>query len=248
MPDYTRRPQRFFYKGVSLLPQDALPEGKAAFAQNIRSYQEGTVTPRYGLTLQSSAPLGAPIHSLFRLNDTTLFGGGNPERRIVGAGTGLFGGTPGLSAYGLIDPTPYSGNPLTGVVAAPVDSPRPFLYVGDSVRARKINSDLSDTSIGQPPPLNPPTARFAPIETTVGNSINTSAWVVYGASVGPNNIVTRGFAGTIFVTQLIYDNGVTGMASVALDHMEDFIVQGTTVDIDLLPATPERVIVQEVHP
>src|SRR5262249_18019961 len=141
MPDYQRRPRRFVNKGMSLLPEDALPEGKNAFQQNMRSYQEGTMTPRAGSILQTSGPLGSAIHSIVRLNDTTPFGGGNPERRIIGNGTQLRGGSPGVSAYGLINGAlVFSGNPLTAVAAAPIDSPRPFLYVGDSLTMRKVNS------------------------------------------------------------------------------------------------------------
>src|SRR4051812_35827229 len=84
--DYSRSPSRFFYRGISLSPQDAIPEGKAAYALNIRSRQDGQVEPRYGLTLLTSAPLTGPVHSLFRLNDTTPYA--NPtayQYRFMGA-------------------------------------------------------------------------------------------------------------------------------------------------------------------
>lgn len=252
MPDYTRRARRFTYQGVSLFPQDLLPEGKVAFAQNIRSYQEGTVGPRVGLTLQSTAPLGAPIHSIFRLNDTTPFGGGNPERRIIGAGTSVFAGSPGVSAYGNINGAlVFSGNPLTAVVAAPFDSPRPYIYIGDSSVMRKVNSDLQDSTIGQPTPTAPPTALYGAIQVTKADDMGGATpgtWNVYGAAIAPANIVLRiATSAVVSITNIIYDSGVNGFASISLDNMTG-IIRGCTADFGVAPGTVEKVIVQEVYP
>src|SRR3990172_9256827 len=248
MADYTRQTERFTYRGISLQPQDALPEGKVAYAQNIRSLSEGTVTPRYGLSQVNNSPLGGAVHSIFRLNDTTPFAGsGAPERRFVGVGTQLLGGTPGSGVYGLVTLNPFSGNPLNAIAATPVNSPRPFLYVADSARMLKVNNDFQDMPIGIAPPAASPTALFAAVESTLAPAINAGGWTEYGASAGPTNIVIRTAPVAVVVTQLIYDFGVTGMASVALSDMRG-IVPGTTVDIDAAPATPEKVIVQEVYP
>lgn len=253
MADYTRASRRFTYRGIQLVPQDALQEGKVAFIQNMRSRQEETLTVRYGYDLitvptEGSGDLGAPIHSIFRLNDTTPYADtGAPSRRFVGAGATLFGGTPGGAVY-----TPvlagFSGNPLTGVTAAPRDSPRPWLYVADSAQLRKVNSDFEDQPIGIGQPNTPPTALFQAIETTNGHPINTPGWVSYGVSAIPTVIVLRlGAVGFLTITAILYDSGVTGMATVALSDMTG-IVQGTTVDVDSLPSVVDKVIVQEVHP
>ena len=249
MADYSRRPRRFLNKGMSLLPEDALPEGKNAFLQNVRSYQEGTITPRAGSILQTTAPVAAPVHSIFRLNDTTPFGGGNPERRIIGAGTVVYAGNPGVSAYNNINGAlAWSGNPLTAVAAAPFDSPRPYLYLADSLTMRKINSDLQDSAIGTATPLTPPSALYDAIQTTMADRMGGDppfgAWVEYGVSVGPTNIVLRNSS---TITQILYDSGTTGMATVGLSDMTG-VVRGSTLKIDALPATFEYVIVQDIHP
>lgn len=237
MADYSRTPEQFFYRGLSLVPQDALAQGKVALAVNIRSYQEGTITVRWGLTEESSGAMPGPVHSLFRLNDTSLFGGGSPQRRFAGSGTTLYAGPPSLGAYNAIV-TGQSGNPLTAVSAAPINSPRPYLYVADSVRMRKINSNLNDFPIGIDTPLAPPTATLEAVQSTFLETINSGHWVSYGSSTAPVGM-TR-IAAT--VTQINYDSGTTGFASIALDDMTG-IIAGATVDLDT-----ETVVVQDVIP
>lgn len=241
MADYSRIPTRFFYKGISLLPQDALAEGKVGYALNVRSYQEGTVGPRYGLSVVTDAALPSQVHSLFRLNDDTPFGeSSNPARRIVGSGTAIYGGDPGLNeSYAEID-TGYSGDPLTGLTASPVNSPRPWLYLADSDRMRKVNTSLTDYPIGIPTPVTPPTALLDDEQTTYLETMTAPAWVDYGEGTGAADVSRI----SAVVTQLIYDSGSSGMASVALDDMAG-VVSGTTIDIG---ASPLTVIVREVIP
>lgn len=249
MPDYSRRPRRFLNTGMSLLPEDALPDGKNALLQNVRSYQQGTITTRAGSILQNSAPLGAAIHSIFRLNDTTPFGGGNPERRVVGVGTAVFAGSPGVSAYANINGAlVFSGQPLTTVAASPFDSPRPYLYLADANTLRKINSDLQDSAWGTATPLSPPSALYGAIQTTeadhMGGDPPFGAWTQYGASVGPTNIVLRNSS---TITTILYDSGTTGMACCSLSDMSG-VVRGATLKIDATPAAVETIIVQDIHP
>lgn len=240
--DFKRTLQRFFYKGISLLPQDALPEGKVAWARNVRSYQDGTITPRYGLDQLTDDAFDDPIHSIFRLNDETPFADiGAPSRRILGSGTGLYGGTPGTDIYTLIDAVAYSGNPLTGVVAQPRSSPRPFLYIGDSVRMRKVNSSFNDYPIGIAQPLVPPTAQLAAPESTYLDLVGVAPWTTYG---GQTTGFTVGTRVSTTVTALLYDSGTTGMASVGLADFENVTV-GANLDIG---AAPETVIVDAVLP
>lgn len=247
MADYTRTPQRFFYRGISLLPQDALPDGKVAYAQNIRSYQEGTITPRWGLVNQAAGggcggggSFPSAVHSLFRLNDTSVFGASSAQR-FVGAGGDLYAGPVVPGAYALLV-AGFSGEPLTAVAASPFNSPRPYLYVADTDKQRKINSDLVDYPFGIATPVQPPSVFLGLVETSFLESIpGAGNWGSYGISVpvGPVPTIAR-IAAT--VTQLIYDTGATGFASAALDDMTG-IVAGTTVDINT-----ETVIVQEVNP
>lgn len=245
---YQRTPQRFFYKGISLMPQDALQGGKHSWALNIRSHEEGTIEVRYGQDLLSSvAPLagGQSIHSIFRLTDTTPFTAGVPSRRLVGAGAILYGNVPGSTTFTSLD-TGYSGDPLSFVAAPSYASSRPFAYIADADRQRKINTDQTVYSIGLPQPTTAPTATLAAIQTTFLESIDpNTTWIGYaegdtgGGALLPN--VSR--VATV-ITNLVYDVGVTGMCSFAVASYDN-IVPGATVNVG---AALETVIIQEVLP
>lgn len=253
-PDYKRVPQRFFYRGISLLPQDALPDGKHAYALNIRSHQEGTFEPRYGQSLVTDAALPAPVHSLFRLNDPTPFAAAVPAQRFAGSATVLYAAIPSSGTYAAVD-TGYSGDPLTALTAAPFASTRPYLYVADADRMRKFDSNLAVFPWGLPQPLVAPNALLAQPQTTFLQSVDegtgTTNWTGYGAVTytgsgtpgAPVPVVSRV---NTTITQLVYDeDGATlGMASVAAASMDN-LVPGTTVEIG---SAAETVIVQEVLP
>lgn len=243
-PDYTRRHRRFIFRGMSLMPQDALPPGKVAFAHNIRAYQEETVTPRVGWIRQiDNGPLAGPVHSLFRVNDTTPFADVTaPNRRWGGAAQDLFEVAPGDNTSVVVD-TGYSGAPLTAVVAAPFQSPRPYLYVGDTARTRKVDGYLNLYSIGLPPPPAPPTAVYDEVLWTNLQDVSTPGWALYGGATSGLGLVSRV---STLITQLIYDAGATGMASVSLTSMVG-VTQGMQLDLDA-GGTPERVVVQDVYP
>ncbi len=244
--EYKRTLQRFFYRGISLVPQDALPEGKAAFALNIRSHEEGTWEPRYGQTLAADTVLPGPIHSIFRLNDTTPFADvGAPSRRLVGSDVGLYGGTPGSATLSLAD-TGYSGDPMTGVVCPPFASPRPFLYIGDSARLRKINSSFNDMPIGIAQPILPPEGELAVPETVFLNTVGVAAWTAYGGDTTPAAPTPAPFSDRVntVITDLIFDSGVDGMCSVVVADFNNF-TPGMTAEIG--PST-ETAIIQDILP
>ncbi len=245
--DYQRLPERFFYQGMQLLPQDALTEGKQAWALNMRSYQEGTLTVREGWSAVSSAPVEAnPVHSLFRLDDTTPYAT-IPAQRFAAADQTLYAGvvTPGSVAFNSVL-SGFSGNPLTGVVSTPWDSPRPYLYLGDSLQLRKVNSDLDDYPVGIASPPDEPEATYAAIQTTYLNTVGVAAWSSYGVATPPSPSalpVTARISTT--VDEILYDLGSNpSMASIALVDMTG-IIPGIDV---VLGASNEEVIVMEVHP
>lgn len=229
------------------MPQDALPAGKHAYAVNIRSHEEGTIEVRYGqelLTTGGALGTPSPIRSIFRLNDPTPFAAGASALRLIGAGTLLYGNTPGSATFTQIDDS-YSGDPLSIVAAAPFASSRPFAYIADADRQRKVNTDLDVWSMGLPQPTTPPTAALAAVESTFLESIDSGTWVSYAeadiAPPAPLPIVSR-LATTI--TNIVYDSGVTGMCSFAVASADN-ITPGCTVDVG---AASETVIVQEVLP
>lgn len=239
--DHQRHLRRFFYTGVSLTPQDALQEGKAANAQNVRSYMDGTVGVRYGVIHRLSAALADPIHSIARLDDPVAA----VNRRFLGSGTDLYAQTPGAGGTSLAD-AGYSGNPLSGVVAAPVMSPRPWLYIGDSAQNRKINSALTELPIGLAQPNSPPEATQAAVQTTFLNEVGVAAWTSYGANVTPGAPTPAPTVDRIntVLTQVLYDSGTAGMVSLAFADMTN-VTEGASVDIG---AGAETMVVQSVYP
>ena len=79
---YKRTLQRFFYKGISLQPQDALAEGKLAWGRNIRTYMDGAIEVRYGLDELTVAGIGTgPVHTIARLNDPSAAGAASRPAR-----------------------------------------------------------------------------------------------------------------------------------------------------------------------
>lgn len=241
-----RTPQRFFYRGICLKPQDALPDGKHAYALNIRGHEDGTWEPRYGQTLLTAAAVaGGAIHSIFRLNDPTTFAPAT-ARWIVGSGTSLYTAVPGTAVtFGVAD-TGYSGNPFSMVAASPYQSSRPYAYIGDSSRMRKIDSGATDYPIGLAQPTAPPTAILAQPQTTLLNAINNGTWVGYGGQTTPAGTAPTVSRIDTTITSIIHDDGTTGMASFAVVDYTG-ITPGTLVFIG--PAsTSEETIIQEVLP
>jgi hypothetical protein len=243
--DYERKAQRFFYRGVSLLPQDALGPGKVAQAQNIRSRVEGEITVRDGLKQITSNTLDGPANTLMRLNDPAQLAGGAAALRFFGTDQGtLYAAAPtgGADAYAEVDDG-YSGDPLSGVTAMPVRSPQPWLYISDRDRTRKINADEDVRSIGLPPPAGAPSARLAEVKSTFLQSIDSGTWVPFGGTAGAVSTGPTGRVNAV-VNAAIYDEGATGMCSIALDSFRG-VTEGATIAVG---GSAETVIVQQVIP
>lgn len=209
MSSFQRQEPRFFCKGVCLnAPQDACPDGKYPILRNARSYQQGTLQARLGLTAIANGALGAgAIHSITRLNDPTPFAAA-AFFRVFGAGAVIRAGN---TTYPQID-TGYSGNPLSFVTAAPVGAPNPYVYVGDSSRMRKFDVNGHLYPIGIAAPLAAPSG-------VVGS---LPIGYVFKAGTGPAFIAAGTAAGAVAtlnrinttIAQIIYDSGATGNCSV----------------------------------
>lgn len=244
MAEYQRTPQRFFCQGISLLPADALAAGKLPFAQNIRSYEEGTIQPRYGLAARSSAALSGAVLSIIRLNDPTPYAS-RPALRFIGTSGGgrLYAAPPADAAapYPEID-SGYSGNPLSGVVTVPSTSPQPWLYIGDSVKQRKYNVNGLIYPIGTAQPAaaaDEPIALLQPPGVTVISELNSAAaWTEVGAIAAAPSDVAR-VATTI--SAVVYDSGGTGYASIGATDMANI-----GVGARLALASAEIVLVTDV--
>lgn len=211
---YTRLPQRLVFGGLALWQADLLAQtlGKCPYAQNIRSYQEGTIQPREGNAVVTSGPLaGGAIHSIWRLNDPTTFAPA-AAMRYLGAGAVLYARAPAAGAYNQID-TGYSGDPLSFVNAAPLQSPQPWTYIGDRTRTRKVNTANTIVPIGIAQPNTAPVLTLGAPGATVISELDVAAdWAnVGGGIVGALSNVA---AVNTTISVIVYDSGNTGYCSI----------------------------------
>lgn len=141
MADYKSAEYRLVNIGLNLRDApDKVGEGSWLRLHNIRSTQEGQIQPREGFSPFVSTGIAAQVHSIQRLDESTL---------IIGAGTSLFRNGTIYSTGG------YSGNPLSLVAYRPNVSSTAWAYIGDSLQMRKVKSDGTDYKWGITGPTNP---------------------------------------------------------------------------------------------
>lgn len=123
---------RFQMGGINtVLSPDILPPTKYPYAQNVRAYLQGRTTGR-ATQSDPQITLGAAVHSLRRLNDTTPNGPVSGFALIGGAGTDLY-----LNATAVA--SGLSGNPFSLVPFRPSSSPQPWMYIADSAPFSDVN-------------------------------------------------------------------------------------------------------------
>jgi hypothetical protein len=243
MSEFQHKSFKFIFGGVNLVnPIDLIPPVQYYLATNIRSYSEGIIQPRPGLTaintVTGSAGIG--VHSIKRLNDLIA----NDYSRILGSGTLLHLGKTSFSQVG----SGFSGNPLSFVIVSPVRTPRPWLYIGDSTKIAKIKQGASATvNWGIAAPTKAPTINFGtPAYTTISDMESTSGWAnggTAGAVSNPSRVSTT-------IARIAYDSGSTGWASVeptATTEINEgmFLIFGAseTAIVDMvLPAIPTTTV------
>lgn len=137
--------RRFVSKGMNLnRPVDAISDVQYAYLQNVRSYVEGRLESRPGLSLVSGAAdfASAPpnyIHSGYTLGqfNPNL----NNPLRFIGINNALYSGPVTFPATFV--PTaalvPLSGNPLSFVAAEPSNASNSWLYMYDSLNQRRFS-------------------------------------------------------------------------------------------------------------
>lgn len=155
MPNYQRDSVRAGCRGVQLTrPPDLVEDGKFPALLNARSYTPGTITARPGLARVAS--LGStPLHSMGIFEDLVP-GAGRAWGWLLGCGVDLF---LGQSTFGAAIDSGYSGDPLAMVSFRPLQSPEPWIYVGDAARMRKVRGDGTAWAVGITPPLIPQIGR-----------------------------------------------------------------------------------------
>ncbi len=232
MSAFQRGQRRFACQGVNVVKAfDDLPAGKYGFLSNVRSYVQGEITSRFGLTAVGAA-VGATIHSIQRFDDSSSFAA-NPHLIVLGVGAALRTG-PAAGPFVQVD-AGYSGNPLALVAATPPNSPQPWLYVGDSSQYHKIDANGHVFVVGLAPPIAAPDVRdklgALGMNIIAQFSGGFVPWVSVGSAAaaiaGPNNRTNTG------ISQIIYDalSGVgPGYASI-VPIIWDGIAEGELVTI-----------------
>lgn len=225
MSAFSREQKRFEAHGLFLNgAPDACPPGKWPFLQNARSYVQGGLHSRGGFIATPATALGSAVHTLWRLADSTPFAG-IPSRRFYGAGGNLYSG-PTAGPFPVLD-AGYSGNPLSCLAIEPSGSPQPWLYVADSSRMRKFNVNALSYPIGIASPVLPPDVSLGDvgiIPIAIFDS-GVLGWASVGAAataiVHDPRIPNLGPVGPITVSQIYYDTGAFGNASVVPSSMAD---------------------------
>lgn len=218
MAEFSRSTQRLACSGLFVSASaDVLPPGKYPFLLNARSYVEDSFVPRMGLTVVNSTPLGQTnIHSVMRLNDSSAFAT-NAAILITGAGGTTYYGVPSANPPAALA-TGFSGNPLSFAIATPPQSPRPYLYIGDSAQTLKTTTDGPAYTWGlAPPAVLQPRAVVNPLLTTVIDDFTgVGGWAMAGA-VASNP--TTNAPVTTTISTILYDSGSTGWALINLASM-----------------------------
>lgn len=246
MADYKRIMQRFLCLGVQLTrPVDRLDPGKFPILHNIRAYIQGIIQARPGLLALGNPIAGIPtVHSVRRLNDpaTSTF------TRVVGAGTGLYAGQTNFPSTvtdlsgGAGIGTGFSGKPLSMIPFRPNKSPQAWMYVADGNKLVKVRVDGKAANTGIAPPLLPPVIKLGVPRYQVIEDFRTTplTWDTCGVPAPPAlTQVKRVDDGAVVITQIVYDSGTSGWATVSMTQVGMTAI-GPGALIDILGANPEN--------
>ncbi len=240
---YTRIPERFICQGLDLVnPPDSVPDGKYPILKNVRAYSN-FLQPRPGTVLIDNLASGSlGPHSIRRLNDQSA----STFTRVVGSGTVLYTGQGSFTSR----ETGFSGDPLTLVPVRPPQSPRPWMYVADRTKMRKVLVDGTDHEIGVAPPSETPVAAldipdYKDLDDFdyANSAAVQAAWIEGGDAGNPTQLVRVNTT----MTAIQYDRGTIGWASVQPAAMTN-IERGMRLIIDSGGGDEEDVTVQSVHP
>lgn len=195
------------FHGVNLsAAPDALRPGEYTILQNVSDSQVGELPTRAG-TVQVGPSLGqGPIHSVTTLFDPVSAYPAITLLYVLGAGTSLYGWSPGDPAWTTLA-TGFSGNPLTFVVYRLSGTGEPWLIVGDSAKMVKVNSAKTVWQLGITPDPDQATVQVIGALTKPIASLNSLAGIVAGtATTAALNVVSA--------TSMVRASGiVTAMAS-----------------------------------
>src|ERR1035437_9310031 len=137
---------------------------------------------------------------------------------------------------GTVDDTGYSGNPTMMVPFRPLQTPRPWMYISDSAKMRKVRTDGANYLTGIVPPNQAPLIALGLTQFVAPTLTLAEAGTASGLAA-TNRISTT-------ISQILYDHSTIGWASIVL----------TTMDLNIQPGVPilingaEVVLVNQVFP
>jgi hypothetical protein len=173
MADYSRDPEGLVldFHGMDLVnPVDRIPEGKYAYAQNVRRYLGGGTTSR-ATQDSTSYTLPSAVHSLRRLNDLTPAG---PALGFVIIG----GASDKVYANAVQVDSGYSGNQISLLPFRPNASVQPWMYCFDSQKSGKVRSDGLRYRVGIAEPQVAPTITALAASNTLSivGAVQAQVW------------------------------------------------------------------------
>jgi hypothetical protein len=246
---YERNTKRLYSHGIDFNnPVDSLPDGFYPILENIRSYTDGILQPRQGITQVASSVIASqtPVHSVRRLNNAL----NSTWTRVVGVGTKLATGQSSFSTvqYNSSD-VAFSGKPLAMVPWRPDQSPVSWMYVADSTAMYKVTyngSAVTTHKIGVTPPTVAPVAELAPpIFTSLqGEFASTAHWTNDGIVAAAVSSQQRINTTTSKVVEDI-NPGPTWTSIVPVSMAN--IGPGTIVDLIYAGPTVETILIEEVY-
>lgn len=245
--EYKSERKKFGLRGLQLSrPVDVLEENKYAVLRNTRSYVDGEIQTRPGMSLLYALAAN-PTHTIKRLNDDV----NSRSTYFTGAGTKLYADDAGHTAATEID-SGYSGDPISTVPHRPDQSPLPWLYFMDRTKGgRKAKSTAASDTFksfpqGVSPPTLPPTVSLAaPVNKVVSEFDATAGWTAAGTAGAPALLAAKRIDTTI--AQILFDTGSTGWASISPTVLSAQLQPGMRLTIDT-GGTPEIVMVDDVFP
>jgi len=157
----------FQVAGINLtLPIDRLPPNKYRLLENVRSYGVNC-QGRQGISkVNSNTTIVADVHSMFSFDDPIPSPSAFPtvykaHTRLRGIGTQLEQASDNINPvfFSLIE-TGFSGKPMSFTVNDSDQSPRPWTFIADFNKLRKVSSNATSPAnlVGIAPPNFAPTA------------------------------------------------------------------------------------------
>lgn len=253
MAEYKRLPQLLPKPGQTTRPRDKVAPGRQQLIENLRQYALGTLEVRAGLRqLTDPAPSASDIHSIARLNDPTPDATA-PAIRVAGISDDLYSGAAAdPQVLTQIDTGYADGEPMSMVAAHPIKSPRPYLYVANRSRQRKLSTTEIAYPIGLAPPSGPPSVVVSrPLTTTIQLGDTAGDWTPAGTVASVALGITRV---NTTVDEIVYDSGNTGWACIVPTDPSGIVewmlltIDGETVPVhQMMVAVSDTTIAQIVY-